>query len=290
MYRNQYDTDVTTFSPAGRLHQVEYAAEAVKQGSAAVGLRGGDVVVIASLKRSTSELASFQKKVFKIDDHLGITVAGLISDGRVLTKYMISECLNHKYVYGTPLQLSRLVTDLSDKSQKFTHNGDKRPYGVGLLVAGHDETGPHLFQTDPSGNFFEYWAQSIGARSQSAKTYLEKHYETFNGLPLDDLIMHALEALKTTLQGGKITSRNVSVGYVSKNQSFTILEDDAIKPFVDRLRNNDGEEKTQHSAYKDDDEDNGDDGPSGGDQSGATPGPSGASGAANRPAAMEDDS
>lgn len=51
MFRNQYDTDVTTWSPAGRLHQVEYAIEAVKQGSAAVGIKSKTHVVLASLKR-----------------------------------------------------------------------------------------------------------------------------------------------------------------------------------------------------------------------------------------------
>jgi 20S proteasome subunit alpha 6 len=45
-----------------------------------------------------------------------------------------------------------------------------------------DETGTHLFETCPSGNYYEYIAMAIGARSQSAKTYLEKNYESFNAL------------------------------------------------------------------------------------------------------------
>lgn len=226
--------------------------EAVKQGSAAVGLRSQDLVVIASLKRSTSELASYQKKVFKVDDHLGIAVSGLIADGRVLRKYMIQECLNHRYVYNTPLQVGRLVTELSDKSQVFTQKSEKRPYGVGLLVAGYDRTGAHLFNTDPSGNFSEYKAQSIGARSQSAKTYLEKHFETFDSLSRDELIMHALEALKTTQQGARLTSRNVVVGFVGKDVPFTLLEDDDVKSYVDRLPDNEGPEAPP--AEKDDDD------------------------------------
>ena len=84
MFRNQYDTDVTTFSPAGRLHQVEYAMEAVQQGSCSVGLRTSQWAVVASLKRSSSELASYQQKVFKVDQHIGIAISGLISDARVL--------------------------------------------------------------------------------------------------------------------------------------------------------------------------------------------------------------
>jgi len=251
MYRNQYDTDATTFSPAGRLHQVEYAMEAVKQGSACVGLRSKDYVIVASLKRAQSELSSFQKKVFKVDDHLGIASSGLISDARVLWKYMIQECLNHKFVYGTPLPASRLVVDISDKAQVFTQKSEKRPYGVGFLIAAYDATGPHLFQTDPSGNYFEYKAQSMGARSQTSKTYLEKHFETFETLSLDELVMHALISLKGAATE-KLTSRNVSVGFVGKDRTFTVLEDEDIKSYVDRVPDNEGPQ--QGTGFGDEDE------------------------------------
>jgi len=200
MFRNQYDTDVTTFSPAGRLHQVEYAMEAVKQGSCAVGLVGSDWVVVGSLKRAASDLASYQQKVYHIDSHIGLAVSGLISDARVLAQYMRNEALNHRYTYEAPIQIGRLVTKVSDKSQVLTQKAEKRPYGVGLLVAGVDSTGAHLYQTEPSGVFFEYKAQAIGARSQSARTYLEKFYTSFEELSLDDLIKHALTALKGASQ------------------------------------------------------------------------------------------
>ena len=65
-----------------------------------------------------------------------------------------------------------------------------RPFGVGLLVIGYDKTGPHVYQTCPSANYYEYKSYAIGARSQSAKTYLERHYETFDDLSLDELIAH----------------------------------------------------------------------------------------------------
>jgi 20S proteasome subunit alpha 6 len=297
MYRNQYDTDVTTFSPAGRLHQVEYATEAVKQGSAIIGVRSNQFVVVAALKRSTSELASYHKKIFKVDDHIGIATCGLIGDARTLYKYMISESLNHKFVYEAPLQVGRLVQELSDKSQVFTQRSEKRPYGVGLLVAGYDKTGPHLYQTDPSGNFFEYKAQCIGARSQSAKTYLEKHFESFEDMKLDDLITHALIALKATQQGSRITARNASVGYLSKDIPFTILEDDNIKRFVEQIPDNEGEEKLQSAAVDEDEKDEtpdvveavGGDASSGGNSSGTGGASSSSSAGAHRPGGMDED-
>ena len=92
---------------------------------------------------------------------------------------MRSECLNHKFVFSSALQTERLVGDIADKHQRATQSYVRRPYGVGLLVAGYDRTGPHLFQTSPSGNYFEWRANAIGARSQSARTYLEKHFEGY---------------------------------------------------------------------------------------------------------------
>lgn len=84
MFRNTYDSDNTVFSPQGRLHQVEYALEAVKQGSAVVGLRSKSHAVLVALKRAPSELASHQRKMLKIDNHIGMGFAGLTSDARVL--------------------------------------------------------------------------------------------------------------------------------------------------------------------------------------------------------------
>ena len=152
--------------------------ESVKQGSACVGCRSSSGVVIAALKRSVSSLSAHQKKILSIDDHIGCAISGLTADARTLAKWMRGECLNHKYVYGSSVPSGRLVKDLADRHQECTQTYVRRPYGVGLLVGAWDEkTGPHLYQTCPSGNYYEYFATAIGSRNQSAKTYLEKHME-----------------------------------------------------------------------------------------------------------------
>jgi 20S proteasome subunit alpha 6 len=148
-------------------------------------------------------MSSYQPKVFKVDEHMGIAIAGLTADARYLTKFMRTECLNHRYVFSGPLQTQRLVQQIADKSQHHTQRYGRRPYGVGLLVIGYDQTGTHLFETDPSGNFFDYYAQAIGARSQSAKTYLERTYTTFPNASKEELIKHAVEALRQTIGNGK---------------------------------------------------------------------------------------
>ncbi|XP_047323266.1 proteasome subunit alpha type-1-B-like [Impatiens glandulifera] len=233
MFRNQYDTDVTTWSPQGRLFQVEYAMEAVKQGSAAIGLRSKTHVILACVNKANSELSSHQKKIFKVDDHIGVAIAGLTADGRVLSRYMRSECINHSYTYESPLPVGRLVVQLADKAQVCTQRSWKRPYGVGLLVAGLDESGAHLYYNCPSGNYFEYEAFAIGSRSQAAKTYMERKFENFMKSSRDDLLKDALFAIRETLQGEKLKSSICTVAIVGVDEAFHILDNETVQKLID---------------------------------------------------------
>jgi 20S proteasome subunit alpha 6 len=220
--------------------------ESVKQGSACVGLKSNTHVVLGALKRSVSELSSHQKKLLEIDDHMAIGIAGLTADARSLAKYMRNECLNHKYVFGAPIGPAVLMSDLADKHQRTTQTYVRRPFGVGLLVAAIDpqrET-PHLYQTCPSGNLYEFYASAIGARSQSARTYLEKHYETLPECGKDALIVHALQALVGCVSGDdELTKDNGSIVILGLDQKFTLLEGDALQPYLDRLEVTRAEEK-----------------------------------------------
>ncbi|KAL2318755.1 hypothetical protein Fmac_032631 [Flemingia macrophylla] len=233
MFRNQYDTDVTTWSPAGRLFQVEYAMEAVKQGSAAIGLRSKTHVVLACVNKANSELSSHQKKIFKVDNHIGVAIAGLTADGRVLSRYMRSECINYNYTYESLLPVGRLVVQLADKAQVCTQRSWKRPYGVGLLVAGLDESGAHLYYNCPSGNYFEYQAFAIGSRSQAAKTYLERRFENFMSSSREDLIKDALIATRESLQGEKLRSSVCTVAVVGVGEAFHILDQETVQQLID---------------------------------------------------------
>ncbi|KAI8844780.1 20S proteasome subunit alpha 6 [Chytridium lagenaria] len=225
MNRNSYDSDITVWSPQGRLFQIEYAMEAVKQGSAAVGLRSNTHAVLVALNRSSGELASYQKKLIRIDNHMGVAIAGLTSDARVLSTYMRTEAMRSRMIFNRPLPVSRIASSIADKAQVNTQRYGRRPYGVGLLIIGVDETGPHLYECSPSGNYFDYIAVGIGARSQSAKTYLEKHHATFATESVDDLIVHGLRSLRDTLQQDKeLNTANCSVGVVGKDENFHVIE------------------------------------------------------------------
>jgi 20S proteasome subunit alpha 6 len=125
-----------------------------------------------------------------------------------------------------------MINKISKKSQAKTCHPSKRPYGVGMLLAGIDETGTHLFETDPSANFYEYTAMAIGAKCQSAKTYLEKNFKTFNNVSRDELITHGVKALKASAQENELTIHNVSVGVVSKDEKFHLLGEEELRKFI----------------------------------------------------------
>lgn len=143
--------------------------------------------------------------------------------------------------YGRPIPLERIVAQIGDRAQTNTQSYGRRPYGVGLLVAGVDETGPHLFEFQPSGMTQEMVACAIGARSQMARTYLERHLEEFEGASRDGLIKHALRALKESLsQDKELTVENASVGVIGKGsdgkkkiESFKLYDGPEIGPLLD---------------------------------------------------------
>jgi len=236
MFRNQYDSDVTVWSPAGRLHQVEYAVEAVKQGSATVGLKSNTHAVVVALKRASSDLAAHQKKIIPVDQHMGVSISGLTADARLMVRWMRTECLNYQYARDTPLPIGRLMNMLGNKMQMSTQRYDRRPYGVGLLVVGYDTKGPHLYQTCPSANYYDCKAMAIGARSQSARTYLEKHLDAFADSDLNQLVAHALRALRDTLPAEmELTNKNVSIGIVGKGVDFMGFDDEAADLYLNLL-------------------------------------------------------
>merc|ERR1719187_3076636 len=96
-----------------------------------------------------------------------------------------------------------------------------------LLVAGYDDQGPHIYQTCPSANYYDCRAMAIGARSQAARTYLEKFLPELKECELEELVKHGLRALRDTLP-----NKNVSIAVVGKDHEFTVYDDAGVDPFL----------------------------------------------------------
>ncbi|CCC69812.1 hypothetical protein NCAS_0D02310 [Naumovozyma castellii] len=233
MFRNNYDGDTVTFSPTGRLFQVEYALEAIKQGSVTVGLRSSKYAVLVALKRNADELSSFQKKIIKCDEHLGLALAGLAPDARVLSNYLRQQCNYSDMVFNRKLSVEKAGHLLCDKAQKNTQSYGGRPYGVGLLIVGYDKSGPHLLEFQPSGNTLELYGSAIGARSQGAKTYLERVLDKFVEIEdAEELIKTGVEALKQSLKDETLSTDNLSIAIVGEDIPFTMYEGDNVAKYL----------------------------------------------------------
>ena len=174
-----YDRAITVFSPDGRLFQVEYAREAVKRGTTAVGVRYKTGVALLVDKRVTSKLVvpDSIEKIFAIDHHIGCATSGLVADARALVDRARVEAQLNRISYDEPVAVEHLTKRICDYKQGYTQYGGGRPFGTALLVAGVDQTGPRLFETDPSGALIEYRASAVGSGRGPAMDVLEKEFK-----------------------------------------------------------------------------------------------------------------
>jgi len=199
---SRYDSRTTIFSPEGRLYQVEYAMEAISQAGAAVGILAKDGVVLAAEKRITSKLLDIRKsteKMYKIDDHVAVAVAGITADANILLNYARLEAQRYYYTYHEPIPIEQLLQIVCDLKQGYTQYGGLRPFGVSFLFAGWDEHfGFQLYQSDPSGNYGGWKAKAIGANNQAAQSILKSDYKVAE-TSLKDALILAVKVLSKTM-------------------------------------------------------------------------------------------
>ncbi|MBI5880910.1 archaeal proteasome endopeptidase complex subunit alpha [archaeon] len=194
-----YDRAITMFSPDGRLLQVEYAKKTVKQGSTAIGMVCSDGVLLVTDKRIVDPLIVTEaiEKIFQVDEHIGATASGIISDARVLIERAQIKAQQHQVTYDAPIDVLSIVKNICDLKQLCTQSGGLRPFGVSILVAGIDADGPKLFETDPTGIFFQYYAVVIGEGEEAIEEILHKRYKP--SMNLQDGLKLCVEALKQVL-------------------------------------------------------------------------------------------
>ncbi|KAH3674653.1 hypothetical protein WICMUC_003199 [Wickerhamomyces mucosus] len=200
---DRYSFSLTTFSPSGKLVQIEYALNAVKQGVTSLGIKATNGIVLATEKKTTSSLLSADtvSKVVPITPNIGAVYSGMGPDFRVLVdKSRKISHTNYKRIYNEYPPTKILVSEVAKIMQESTQSGGVRPYGVSLLIAGYDDHNKFgLYQVDPSGSYFPWKATAIGKGSVAAKTFLEKRWN--DELELEDAIHIALLTLKESIEG-----------------------------------------------------------------------------------------
>lgn len=228
-----YDRAITVFSPAGHLFQVEYATEACRKGSAAVGLRGDNICVLGVEKKAMAKLREERsvRKILEIDTHIGMAFAGLTADARVLANKARLECQSYRLQAEDPPTLEYLSRYVGKVCQKYTQHGGRRPFGLSTMIIGFDHgTGkPHLYSTEPSGSYAEWKANAMGHSSKTVLEYLEKHYSDEVAASDDACIRLAVKALLEVVQSG---GKNIEVAVMRRDSRMELLEQSALEAIV----------------------------------------------------------
>ena len=218
-----YDHGVSTFSPDGRLYQVEYARESVKRGTTTVGLKFRNGVVLIVDKRISSQLVIIDsiEKMYQIDDHVGFTTSGLVADARQLVDRARLQCQINRMTYGDSIPVTTLVKKMCDYMQSFTQYGGARPFGTALLIAGVDADGVHLFETDPSGAYQSYHAGAIGR----GRSIVIDHFEA--NMTQNAAIKMGLEALRESIDED-LNNEAVEIAIVDGNGYNKMSREDTL--------------------------------------------------------------
>jgi proteasome alpha subunit len=209
-----YDRTSTMFSPDGRLLQVEYAKKTIRQGSTAIGLVCKEGVLLITDKRVANKLVIGEtvEKLFQVDSHIGATISGFVSDGRILIERARVRAQQHRVTYDDPIDVLELVRGICDMKQWFTQVGGARPFGVSILFGGVDDDNlGKLFATEPSGIFFQYKAVAVGEGEVDVNNLLAREYK--DGMSLQEGVKLAVSALKKVL-GKDFDVERLSAAYI----------------------------------------------------------------------------
>ena len=227
-----HDKVPTMFSPDGRLYQVEYASKIVEQGTTGVGVVYKDGVLLAADKSISSKLVypSSIEKIFKIDKNIGVVSAGLVGDARRLVGIARRQAQDNRMVYSEEIQVEVMAKEIAETKQAFTQYGGLRPFGVAFIVAGTDEKGPSLFQTEPSGALAQYKSVAIGRNKDKAMSVFEKEYK--EGIILEKAIVLAYKSLAKSLpEKEKINLNRVQFAIVNK-KGFHVFDEQELKSYL----------------------------------------------------------
>ncbi|KAF9797968.1 hypothetical protein SFRURICE_019311 [Spodoptera frugiperda] len=207
MASERYSFSLTTFSPSGKLVQIEYALAAVAAGGTSVGIKASNGVVIATENKHKSILYD-EHSVNKVEMITGMVYSGMGPDYRLLVTQARKMAQQYYLMYHEPIPTAQLVQRVATVMQEYTQSGGVRPFGVSLLICGWDNDRPYLFQCDPSGAYFAYTEE----------------------LELDDAVHTAILTLKEGFEG-QMTADNIEVG-ICDASGFRRLEPAHVKDYL----------------------------------------------------------
>lgn len=168
------------------------------------------------------------EKIYQIDDHVAAMAAGLIADARSLVQMSRIRAQTHKITYGEPIDVWNLAKNIGNRMQVLTQYGGLRPYGISLILAGVDKSGPHVIESDPSGTLFEWRAFSIGRGGSLANKMLNQKWK--ENMSEKEAIALALDIIDKTEKEKKEGEPDLAI--IKKGDRFKKLSEDHIKSIL----------------------------------------------------------
>jgi proteasome beta subunit len=190
--------------------------EQVKTGTTTIGIISKDSVVLATEHRATMGTVIAHKevrKVFKIDDNLGLTTAGLVGDAQLLARYLKAEVELYKLKRGSSMSVKAASTLLSNILRG--GGGASGYYYVGLIMGGFDGEGGHVYGVDAAGGSIRDDYVSVGSGSLFAYGVLEDHFR--KEITKDEAIDLAIRALSSAMKRDAASGNGITVVVIDKD-------------------------------------------------------------------------
>ncbi|HDN95938.1 MAG: proteasome endopeptidase complex, archaeal, beta subunit [Thermoplasmata archaeon] len=186
-----------------------------KKGTTTLGLVFKDGIVAAAEHRATMGTLiahKVAKKIFKIDDHMLLTTAGLVGDAQLLARFLRVEAELYKLEREEKMPVKGAATLMANilNQRKFY------PYYVQLIIGGVDSTGPHIFSLDPAGGAIEDIYTTTGSGSPYVFGVLEDNYK--ENMELDEAINLAIRAMAAAMKRDAASGDGMDVVVITKKE------------------------------------------------------------------------
>lgn len=227
-----YDRAATMFSPDGHLLQVEYAEKTVRLGPSSIGFVCSDGIVMVADRRMKDKLVTPESanKIHEIDSHIVATIAGIVSDGRILIERAQVIAQQHRVTYNSEIEVESVIKEIANMKQFFTQYGGARPFGVSVMIAGIHNQKKGLFVSDVTGNYTSYKAAVIGEDDEKIKEILRKKFDT--KMKIDDAIKLALKIYKQ-FHAKTFDLARFDVAYITlKDKKIKRMHGDVLKKYI----------------------------------------------------------
>jgi proteasome alpha subunit len=200
----------------------------VNRGGTILGIRCAEGVVLGS-EENVEVLEEERRswKIFQLDEHIGAAIIGLSSDARVLIDQARINAQSNKLTYDELIDVEVATKKICDTQQTYTQHGGGRPFGVAMILAGVDKTGPHVFGTHPSGNYTGYKATAVGAGAETVLSMLKEEYR--EDLTLEKSITLAVKCLVKALQARELPLRIKIAVVPIETKKWGMLSNEAVE-------------------------------------------------------------